>query len=350
MGLGEPDPSGAKKKLYDSCLSIVRQCANQYLKFDVLYLWLPREEKRKVFAAARLAVPCLARYENDWATDEMLRRYYSPRRRRLNRHKQEAEAGGEKPSSPPQIPRKSVYGYKDDGSMRTIRKAVLGPIQSADPAEKALYEKYVAAVRVAAAAAGITYNAWLRDIPRAQLAQTISIRFTEARELQPGLAQYENDWLTRDLLRAFHSDKRRDMKNKHVPLAPAGPPELPAVIPKPPGCDYKGYALREVMGLGLPDPDGSKKALFKAYVQAIHYAAHEVPYDFNWPVMLTPPAALEKVYAMAQQLQPTLARYEGNWASRYLLQSCVASRRRFLKLQRHAELRRVRRLERSSPS
>ena len=143
---------------------------------------------------ARLTEPHLARYENDWATDEMLRRYYSPRRRLLNSQKREAADGVPDPSTPPQISREKISGYTDDGVNRTVRKAVFGPISSWDPTQKTLYGKYVvrcrlsfdiyslvtycahqAAVRVAAATAGVTFDAPLLKIPHAQIAQTISM-------------------------------------------------------------------------------------------------------------------------------------------------------------------------------
>ncbi|GJE99049.1 hypothetical protein PsYK624_152890 [Phanerochaete sordida] len=107
----------------------------------------------------------------------------------------------------------------------------------------------------------------------------------------------------------------------------AASPEFSATIPKPYGSGFNGKRLQALMGLGGPDPDGSKEKLFRNYRDAIHYAANEAPYDFDLPTSKAPSALLEKVYDIARRIQPGLAQYEGDWASKYMLQIYVQKRR-----------------------
>ncbi|GJE99045.1 hypothetical protein PsYK624_152850 [Phanerochaete sordida] len=335
MGLGE---TGAKQVLYMIYYVVVRICAKQLLGSDVLRgnVDVTPKELQRVCEAARLLAKGLARYKNNWATEELLRQYL-PRRsdvRSLTSIGRDEENREDNDKVDPPVPESTLirspnWLRKSSSDTRWLKiKHVLG-LDGADRdgAKQALYDKYVAAVRMAANGAGFTYDTTFSRVQRSQLDFAVRI----ARAVQPGLAQYENNWLTVELLRAHYDHQRHFLRlAESVHAANPIPPRSPTTIPRP-ACpargELSGSKLRAAMGLGDPDPDGSKRALYHNYMDTIRYSAGEAHYNFNMPVRMTPRALLGQIFEVARKIQPGLAQYEDDWASEAMLQHYVARKR-----------------------
>ncbi|GJE85395.1 hypothetical protein PsYK624_014740 [Phanerochaete sordida] len=255
--------------------------------------------------------------------------------------------GKPKACSPPRLTemiRKPAGNFSRQRSRLRLQDAMGLGGSDPDGSKAAIYNHYVAAVRLSMDRARLSYDMPFNKVPRSEISQI----FATAQSLQPDLAKYEDDWATYEILRRnYYSRRHRSSKIVHLPAET----KSLSLIPKPQGIfpHIKPlFKLRDAMGLGAPDPDRSKKALYIACREAVRYSADVA--NFGTSMKQVSRAQLEDVFASARKIQPELARYEDDWASAEILRQHVNSRRQYQnRLNRERRMVEADALERIAP-